>query len=675
MSNLFIDFETRSEVDLKQVGLWNYARHPSTDVWCMAWALDDEEPEVSTRDDFNHYPAITHIESDVSVVAHNAPFELAVWNEIMVPRYSWPRLQPEQTYCTMAMCYAMGLPGALEDAALALGLQVLKDKEGRNLMLRMARPRSYQNGKPLWWDEPDKLARLYAYCQQDVRVERELLKRLMPLSAKEREVWLMDYQINQRGVAIDLPSTKAAIELADAMKVKYDEQIGKLTGGAATTCTALGPIKEWLAVNGVPEAKDGLAKERVTDLLARPGLSSSAREVLTCRQEAGKASAAKFGVMAGQAGSDGRLHNMYQFHGAATGRWAGRAVQTHNLPRDMPGAASVARILTLIREKKYEQIDTVFGPPLTTASRCLRSFFVAPDSKVLCVGDFANIEGRGQAWFAGEQWKLDAFRAADAKTGPGIYELSYARAFHVPVETVKNPSEERQIGKVLELAFGYEGGVGSCQTMAKVYHVKVNDGDATTWKNRWRKAHPAITAVWPHIIQAAINAVGQEGKVFACGYPGREAKFKKAGSFLWCRLPSGRVICYPYPKLLPGSRGDILTYMCVPSQDDKKKSKIIADPKNASNWARVQTYGGSLFNNIVQGFCRDLLAHAMLDLSSDRHNEQVVLHTHDDIAVERYRSYAHETEAAMTEVMNTPPVWAKDFPLYAECKLMERYGK
>lgn len=678
---LHIDFETRSEADLREVGLWNYSRHPSTDVWCMAYEgchgklVPAGEPSLWTP--AGQTPPLrldpylrSHVEAGLPVYAHNAPFELAIWNQIMVPRYGWPELKPEQTFCTMAMCYAMGLPGALEDAALALGLQILKDAEGRNLMLRMARPRSTKGGKVVWWDEEDKLKRLYAYCQQDVRVERELHKLLMPLSERERRVWLFDYKTNQRGVAIDRPSVDGAIKLAEAMKEEYDKQMAVATDGAAVTCTALAPIKEWLAQNGCPQALAGLAKQDVADLLARSDLSAPVRRVLTLRQEAGKASTAKFDVMANVAGEDNRIRNMYQYHGAGTGRWAGRAVQTHNLPRDMPKPEVVEQILELVRKGEHDAIDAIYGPPLSMVSKCLRSFFVAPAGKVLVAGDFANVEGRGQAWFSGEDWKLRAFAEADAKRGPGIYELAYSRMFNVPVESVKNPSEERQVGKAAELAFGYQGGVGSFHVMGKTYGVKVSDAKADEFKNAWRAAHPKIKATWYAIEKAAVSAVLRPGDVFECGHPGRVAKFRKVGSFLWLLLPSGRVICYPYPKILEGEYGGQLTYMTVPGQD---KSQIIADPKNSNNWARVSTYGGSLFNNIVQGFCRDLLAECLLALDSN--GAAIVLHTHDDIVLEVDEEKSGRAREAMQQMMRTPPAWAAGFPLHADCGVMKRYGK
>lgn len=680
MAALHIDFETRSELDLREVGLHRYARHPSTDVWCMSWARGEEEPSIWTpgnnAGNVWYAPAL----ATERVYAHNAAFELEIWNQIMVPRYGWPELKPEQTYCTMAMAYAMGLPGALEDAALALGLQILKDAEGRALMLRMARPRAMAHGRdamgrtaivPTWWDEPEKLARLYAYCQQDVRVERELTKRLMPLSDRERQVWLMDYRINQRGVQIDIPSAKGAVALTHAMKERDTATIAKLTDGAVLSPTALPALKAWMAEHGVKV--DSLAKQAVIDLLASDTLTPRVAKVLRLRQEGGKASTAKFDVMLKRAGADGRLRGMYQYHGAATGRWTGRGVQPANLPRDMPPAETVEKIMALIREGNHDAIDMLYGHPLVVASKCLRSFFVAKPRHLLISGDWSNVEGRGQAWFAGEQWKLDAFRAADEKRGPGLYELAYSRMFNVPVESIKNPSEERQVGKVAELAFGYQGGVGSFHKMGRNYNVKVSDAKGAEFRDAWRTAHPRIKAAWYAIEKAAVSAVRNPGQTYECGYPGRQAKYKVVGSFLWCLLPSGRAICYPYPKLLEDEYGPKLTYMTVPSQENVREGKIVNDPKNASNWARVGAYGGSLFNNIVQGFCRDFLAETMLTL--DAQGAALVLHTYDDLVLEVDEAKAEGARAAVEKLMRTPPAWAKGFPLYSEPEIMARYGK
>lgn len=674
---LHIDFETRSELDLKKVGLWNYARHPSTDVWCVSFAFNDAEPICHPVTGQTAFPwdALDMVaKNQCAVAAHNSAFELDIWNAIMVPRYRWPPLRPDNTYCTMSMAYAMGLPGGLEDAALAVGLSVLKDTEGRNLMLRMARPRRFEGSKPVWWDDPDKLARLYAYCNQDVRVERELGKRLVPLSTHERKIWLMDRTINQRGVAVDVPTAKAGVKMVDAIQERAGQELMVITDGAVAAPTALIPMKQWIAARGFPAVEAGLAKDVVEALLkSSTPLTPEVRRVLEIRQESGKASVAKLDRMIELVGSDDRLHNIVQYHGAAPGRWAARGVQVHNLVRDMPPRAAVEEIMSAVRDGALDWIGIGYGPPMTMISQCLRSFFIAPPGKLLIAGDFSGVESRGAAWFVNEAWKLRAFLDSDAKRGPGVYELTASKTLGMPVENIGPDSIERQMGKVQELAFQYQGGIAAAR---KFLPASLKDTPETTlnqWKLAWRAAHPMIVGGWRALSDAAISAVNDEGNAYPAGYAGRNVTFKKAGSFLWCKLPSGRVLCFPYPKILPGLYGPELTYMTVPNEGSG--TKIIADVKNSNNWSRVSTYGGSLMQTMMEAICRDLLADKMLELHEK--GASIVLHVHDEIVIEvGGNATTQETaRSTMQAVMCSPPTWAMGFPLRADCTIQQRYGK
>jgi len=304
-------------------------------------------------------------------------------------------------------------------------------------------------------------------------------------------------------------------------------------------------------------------------------------------------------------------------------------------------------------------------------SQCLRSFFLAPPGKKLIAGDFAGVEGRGTAWISGEEWKLRAFRDADAGRGPGIYELTASKTLGIPVDSIGADSPERQMGKVQELAFGYEGGVGAARNFLPARLKDTPEKILNQWKLAWRAAHPMLKATWKALNNAAILAVRQEGQVFKAGMEGRGVAFRKAGSFLWCKLPSERVMCYPYPKLLAGTYGDELTYMTVPSTNDA--GKIIKDVKNANNWARIGTYGGALMENVVQALCRDLLADKMLELHEK--GAQIVLHVHDEIVIEVPNDKADAARQGMQDIMCVAPAWAKDFPLKAEVKSQYRYGK
>lgn len=666
---VFIDFETHSAADLKKVGLHNYARNPTTDVWCLCHATDDGE--VLTWRPGDPIPTFAYGEDEI--VAHNAPFEAAIWRHVLTKRYGWPALNPRRLTCTMARAYAMALPGSLEGALGALGTGAKKDKVGHALMLRMCRPRSVaDDGTITWWTDPEKIERLIAYCKTDVVGERALYKLLFPLGDTEQDLWHLDYTINQRGVRIDRRAVEAAIKGVKAAKKALDKEMARVTGGAVQSCSALAALTDWIVANGVSVA--GLAKADVVSLLDGE-LPDAVRCALILRQEAGKASTAKLAVMLLIAcDTDDRMRNLFQYFGAATGRWAGRKVQPHNFPRNVPKNVVVEKILALLIAGEYDAVDVIYGAVMDVVSKVLRGFLIPARGFRFLHADYASVEGRGVAWFAGEDWKIKAFEAADAGTGPGIYELSYAKAFGVPVESVEDPSFERQIGKVMELAFGYQGGKGAFRTMARTYGVTgVSDSKADEFKVAWRAQHPATKAVWRALEDAAILAVRNPGKPYKAGHPDRAVTYKMVGTFLWCLLPSGRALCYAFPKILPGEYGPQLTYMTVPSTNDVQRGNIIDDPANTPKWARVATYGGSLLENVIQAICRDLLAWAMTQLEAA--GIEVVLHVHDEIVAEVLATLAEEKRAVMDRIMNSGPSWAKGFPVKSKCTVMTRYGK
>lgn len=697
---LYIDFETYSPADLKKVGLWNYSHHPQTGVSILGFAFSDEPVEsmilLPGRTQPGQFERIAqHINAGGTVVAHNAAFEMALFQMLNRRHPNIPALQPEQVICTMAECYAMSLPGALENAAAALGLRVTKDTEGRTLMLRMCKPMNMARLKdgtdtePKWCHDAEQFTflgnkitgeqavqRLAEYCRQDVEVERAIHKRVVKLSAYERKVWCMDYRINQRGVLFDPEAVYAALDSREQTTKKLDEEMNRVTEGAVAACSNVGALKDWAADYGV--IQDSLAKGELEYLTGdglggqpRFDLPEPVREALDLRREAGRAtSVAKLATIAAQADDAGRLHNLFQYHGAGTGRFAGRAVQPHNFTRDLPKPAVVEEIMAAIKARDTDWIDLAYGPPLTVISQLLRGFIVAEPGKKLIGGDYSNVEGRGIAWLAGEEWKLDAFREADANPdGPDIYERAYAGTFDK--DPARVTSDERQIGKVLELAFGYQGGKGACHTMGAAYGVEMTDEEADDAKTKWRAAHPKIKQYWYDLQNAALNAVRKPGRITTAGAPGRQVKFRKAGSFLWMLLPSGRTLCYPYPQIRQNEYGDHLTYKTVPSADDYQRGRIVPDPSNTRQWARVATYGGKLAENATQAICRDLLVDAMLRLEEAGY--PVVLHVHDESVTEG--DFTEADRQKVESIMNTAPVWAKDFPLVSECWLNPRYMK
>jgi len=654
------DFETRSELELKDVGLDVYARHPSTDVWCFAWAIDDGEPEIWAPGMPAPAVAFPFSFKSTTFYAHNAQFELAIWNHIMVPRYGWPVLDPARVRCTMAMAYAMALPGSLENAAAALGLSEQKDMAGHRLMMQMSRPRAYDEaGQPIWWDDFDKQIALQNYCKQDVRTEQALCKRLLTLSPSEQKLWALDYKINQRGVHVDRLAVSQAITVVKRESDRLNAELFKVTEGCVSSTTEVAALTKWIQARGV--GIDGLAKADVIDALKLDDVPADVRRALLIRQEGGKTSTAKLRTVLEILGGDDRARGLLQFHAAGTGRWGGRKLQPQNMPRPSIPHEVIEQVLdtltTCTPDEAHSLIATLFDNPLTVISDCLRGMICAAPGNVLLCADFANIEGRGLAWIAGEQWKLDAFKAYDAGTGPDIYKLSYAKSFRIPVEQVTK--ENRFVGKVQELALGYQGGVGAFQTMAKAYRVEVSDERAEEVKVAWREAHPNVVSFWYDIERAAKEAVGHPGHAFACG----TTTFLVKGSFLFCKLPSGRVLTYPYPKLKP---------KMTPWGEEKEQIHYMSVDGKTKKWQETHTYGGKLTENVVQALSRDILAEAMTRLDAEGY--PIVLHVHDEIVaeVEEHKNWDLKLfEAYMKRV----PAWATGLPIAVEGWRGKRYRK
>jgi DNA polymerase len=689
MQSLGADFESFSEVDLKKSGLHNYATHPSTGAHCLSYGPDPDHIKTWVEGEPFPEDLKIHIAQGGIITAWNAAFEWSIWNLCCVPKYGWPPLPIGQVRCSMVRAYAMALPGALEDAAPALGVDQRKDAEGHRIMLQLSKPK--KDGT-MWRrdaDSLDKFFKMYEYNRQDVRTELACLDRLMELSPSECALWELDHKINNRGVLCDLPSIEKAITIVEAEQKRLNGEMLQVTGGVVGSCNEVQMLGKWIKSQGVE--MDGLAKADVLNVLAAtdeyqvienefgqaievipPGISlpPAVRRALELRQEAAKSSTAKLATMLNKASADGRIRNMHQFHAASTGRWAGRGVQPQNLFRTRPGItqADIEAMFSMLCDK--EMFDLFYGPSMAAISDCIRGVLIAAEGNELVACDFSAIEARALAWLAGQESVLEIFR------GHGkIYEHDAANVFHIPIDEVTKA--QRQIGKVLRLSMGYEGGVGAGQAMARTYDVHIPDDEFDMLKKAWRAANRRIVQYWYALEEAVIGAM-RGGGVTSAGAPGRQVKFRKAGSFLWALLPSGRALCYPYPELRMvmtpwGEEKEQLTFMTVVDQTQKKKAKALSDPNSKGRWQRVSTYGGSLAENMTQAIARDLLADAMVKIEAE--GCEIVLHVHDEAVAEVKQFRAQYALERMEAIMSEAPAWAKGLPLAAEAWKGKRYRK
>jgi DNA polymerase len=648
---LSLDFETRSTVNLTKAGAYAYFDDPSTDVLCAAYALGDQEPEVWLRGDPCPPAIVQHVAAGGEIRAWNSQFERLAWTKIMTPDYGWPLPGTEQFWCTAAEAAAMGLPRSLDAAAVALGSPVQKDQEGKALMKRLSAPlRQVPGGKPEWDEDPEKLQRLALYCQQDVRVERAVSPRVRRLPDDERTLFLLDQTINDRGIRIDLPLVNRLYRLIQDEKLRLDAEIHRLTGGQVTGVTKRNALLTWLNERGV-EA-DSLNKAAITALLESP-LAGDAREVVELRRAGAKSSTSKLTAMMAATCPDGRSRGLLLYHGANTGRWSGRLIQPHNLPRESPKGNIEAAVDAVYQGA--EAVRLAYGDIMALVSMMLRCCLTARPGYDLLSADFVAVEGRVNAWLADEIWKLDAYRAFDAGTGPDLYCLAYSRGYDVPVGEVTK--DQRRIGKVMELALGFGGGAVAFQKMGVNFGLLTTDAEAEEIKVAWRSANPATVRYWKVLERAALRAVEEPGRLVQAG----RVTFRKSGLHLWCRLPSNRLLCYPYARaeelVTPFGPRMGVTAMSVDSR--------------TRQWTRRSLYGGLWLENITQATARDIMAVAMV--RAERAGYPVVLTVHDEVVAEQPVDFGSLTE--FCDLLSRPPRFAPDLPLAAEGWRETRYRK
>jgi DNA polymerase len=652
MPTLWLDTETWNEHPI-QNGTHRYAE--TAEVMLFAYALDDEPVSVWDLTAGTLMPAALASalrNPDVLLVAHNAAFDRTVL------RHALGIDQPITRWrCTMAQAYAHSLPGGLDQLCSVLGVpqDLAKHKVGKELVQLFCKPRpkNQKLRRATRATHPQEWAQFVAYAGGDIDAMRAVMARLPTWNYKGEHLalWHLDQTINDRGILVDLDLATKAMDAAAREKALLAERAHALTEGelqATTQRDAL--LRHLLEQYGVdlPDTQSGTLERRLDD----PDLPAPVRELIENRLAASSASVAKYKKFVACASSDGRLRGTLQYCGAArTGRWAGRLVQLQNLPRPSHKQAQIDQAIELI---KADVLDAAVPDVMPMLASCIRGTLLAAPGRRLVVADLSNIEGRMLAWLAGEAWKLDAFRAFDAGTGPDLYVAAYAKSFGVSVEAVlenkaKGDGMMRQIGKVQELALGFQGSVGAFGSMAAIYGVNLPEQEILRVVKAWREAHPAVVSYWWDIERAARDAISMPGTTITC----RRHKLRRDGSWLRISLPSGRCLCYPSPRV-----------------DDEGKISYMGVNQYTRKWERLHTYGGKLVENLTQAAARDVMAHGML--LAERDGFEVLLTVHDELITEAPETF---TADRLGQLMSTNPSWAPELPLAAAGFETYRYKK
>jgi DNA polymerase len=648
-----IDFETYSDVDIRKVGGHAYARHPSTEVLIVRYLLPGAVRTIEWLPQSQRPPAdlVSWVASGGQLAAHNASFERSVWRWAL--RRQFPRLpavKDSQWVCTAAMAAASGLPRRLEFALKALGAPVAKDPEGQRLIKIFCKPRKPTKANPATriypQDAPEDFVKFSAYCDTDVLGEAFIHGAIPELTRREKEFFMLDMVMNDRGLPIDIPMVDKALTVVQELERRVAAEVQTLTGGVKATQVA--KMLEVFAGMGLD--LENMQKGTIEAALKGQKLDAGTRRLLELRVEAGKASTKKLVSM--KACADPRdwvVQGGFLFHGAHTGRYAGRLVQPHNFIRGMLKDHQRELVFALLEHADADLFTLLYDKPIDTISQCMRGFIRAPEGYELAVVDYTAIEARILAWVAGEDHMLKAyFQNVD------VYKLMAMKLWRLA--SINDVSDEqRRIAKNLVLGCGYSLGGPRFVEYAANAGCVIEPEFALAAVKFYRKEHPNIVASWKTVENLVVAAIRNPGKKF----PGLKCVMYMREHWLCIRLPSGRELRYPYATAVASERFG------------KPSWSISFRTEYKGQFLRESTYGGKLIENMVQAIARDVMMEGMMN--AEEAGYEVIGTVHDEALT--LREVGTSDIKALELIVCDTPSWTKGMPLAAKGFLCGRYKK
>lgn len=626
------DCETRSRVDIWGTGAYVYAADPSTELMCLAYAVDNGPVKIIRRGDIIVYPLIDPFEEfralannkDVLFYSHNSLFERFIFEFKMREQFGLPELPIKRWRCTAAKALSHGLPKALKNTALTLGTKEQKDWGGHAVMLKVCKPKS----DGTWNEDPALITRLEDYCAQDVATEREIDNRLPELTPAEQEVWFEDQLINSRGIAVDKEAVLKCAALVEEETKVLTEELAVLTNGKVSKASKLAEMGRFFASKGVK--LPNFTKATVETAIKSGDLPPQLVQVLRIRQQAGLTSTAKYATLIEALCEDSRLRDTLVYHAAGTGRWGGQLVQLQNLPKGTIKDTDTA--IEAIKEMDLETLRLMYGDIMGLLSSCIRGMFVASPGHDLIVSDYNAIEARVLMWLAGQENAVKMF--AD---GADIYTKMAEKI---------GPGATRDLGKAAVLGCGFGMGHVKFQATCAGKGIHISESDAEKAVNAYRTSFPKVPNFWRDQEQAMRTAILTKEPVTA-----GKVTWEYRGDFLYCLLPSGRSLAYHKARVTGGKI--------------KYKTTI------GTTHTEIDTYGGKAVENITQAVARDLLAWAMV--RAERAGYPIVLSVHDELVAEVPEGFGALED--FNNVLCKVPKWAEGCPVKAAGWRGKRYKK
>jgi DNA polymerase len=654
---LFIDVETYSSADIKACGAYKYIASPDFEILICSYAFGDDEVVTIDLAQGDEWPEefIEALHDPLCLkVAHNAVFERRCFERIGI------HTEISEWYCTSVKAAYCGLPLSLDEVSKRLDLVDKKLSTGKALIKYFScpcKPTKVNGGRTRNYpsNAPDKWAMYKEYNVYDVLSEREIYRKLEKYEIPdiERQIYVVDQRINDRGIMIDRELAESAIYVDTVYRDVLTKEAQHITHLENPNSPI--QMRKWIErVTGLQI--NSLAKDVIADVIEQTKSFPQVAEALNIYRKLSKTSVKKYYAMINCSTSDDRVRGTFQFYGAnRTGRWAGRLLQLQNLSKNHFDNIDLPR--DLIRARDWETVDMLYGDVSDVLSQLVRTALIAPEGYIYSVADFSAIEARVISWLANEHWRMEVFRG-DGK----IYEATGSKMFGVPISAITKGSVLRDKSKISELALGYEGSLGALKRMGGE-KMGLADAEMMSLVKKWRNANPAIVSMWKEIERCAHEAVRYHRKVRGTC---RNLIFDCDGTYLTIMLPSGRKLFYSNPHFKDKKIGRSTMPTKVLCYDG-----IIQETKH---WGETDTYGGKLTENIVQAIARDLIGYSMMQL--EKAGYRIVAHIHDECIAEVPKDGKEQQYYdMMAALMATPPDWAMDLPLRADGYLTPYYKK
>lgn len=646
ITKLYIDVETRSVLDLEKAGLVNYAKEAEILVATYSYGGTLHTIPFLYRNKETHsaLSLLADLAQDETVlfVAHNASFERMLWRYVLTPVYCVPEVPLQRWRCTMAKALACGLPDSLGGASAALHCITTKDVEGRSVMLRMCKPLRFEDCEPVWEGSREMFDRLCEYNRNDVLAEAEIDQKLPDLSTYEQQIWFLDQKMNETGVLTDKTFSLRCCELKTKTEKIFNTKLKEMTGGSIDAFSRTAALLRYLKAHGYPY--DSLDKFHVKKSLDEGSLSAHCYDILRLKQKLGRSSVAKYDQLVNLTDEHGILYFYQQYHGAGTGRWAGRGVQLQNLPVT-DKSCDVEKTIKRIMSPEYRITEDT----LSDLSNCVRGTFIAPEGKNLLSVDFSAIEARVVMWLAQAVLGMKMFHDSDRGIGLESYILMAQKIYRK--KDIKKPSIERDVGKRAFLGFGFGMGAEKFMQTCEKYDIIISEQLAELAKKTYRETFPEVVQMWKDQERSAIKAVLNPGSEIACGF----VTWKYENPFLTVRLPSQRKLYYYQPRVRNKEQGQELIFLGT-----EKGAQLFEE----------SLYGGKIVENLVQAAARDIMIEAAIRVWKAGFILQFTVH--DELVCVADEGRPVEEMVRIAEIV---PKWAKGLEIRAEGRSGKRYGK